>query len=170
MALGNSMAMRPKAEEPSINITSMMDMFTIIVFFLLFSYSAKPDEITLGKHVSLPESNITFDYTNSVKLFLSNTSIKIEEDVVANIRNGKVMDLNPDKPEKSLLYQKLKLHKEKQTNDAKLVAEAKGEEAKTDFHVLFFCDRKLSFKTMNSIIKVAAAAGYPNFQLAVLET
>ncbi len=170
MALGNSMAMRPKAEEPSINITSMMDMFTIIVFFLLFSYSAKPDEISLGKDVELAESNITFDYTNSVKLFLSNSSIKIEEDVVANIFNGKVVGLNAEKPEQSMLFQKLKQHKEKQISDAKIVATQTGETEKTEFHVLFFCDRNLSFKTMNSIIKVAAAAGYPNFQLAVLET
>ena len=161
--------MRPKEPEPSINITSMMDMFTIIVFFLLFSYSSRPDEISVSKDVELPQSSSVYDYTNSVKLFLSESTIKIEENVVAMMENGKVRGLNPEKPQSSALYQKLKEHKSKQILEAKQVAESKGEEPKSDFHVLFFCDRSLSFKTMNSIIKVAAAAGYPNFQLAVLE-
>ena len=169
MALGNSKAMRPQEPEPTINITSMMDMFTIIVFFLLFSYAAKPDEFSVDKNVELPESNSVYDYSNSVKLFLSDVSIKIEEDIVAQMKNGKVVGLDPANPERSSLYQKLKSFKEKQLNDAKLVALETGEKAKDDFHVLFFCDRNLPFKTMNSIIKVAAAAGYPNFQLAVME-
>jgi len=169
MALGNSKAMRPQEPEPTINITSMMDMFTIIVFFLLFSYASKPDEFAVDKNVELPESNSVFDYSNSVKLFLSDVSIKIEEDTVAQMKNGKVVGLDPAKPERSSLYQSLKQFKEKQISDAKLAALETGEKPKDDFHVLFFCDRNLSFKTMNSIIKVAAAAGYPNFQLAVME-
>ena len=169
MALGNSKALRPQEPEPTINITSMMDMFTIIVFFLLFSYASKPDEFAVDKNVDLPESSSSFDYSNSVKLFLSDVHIKIEEDIVAQMKGGKVVGLNPDKPERSSLYQKLKQYKEKQISDAKLVAMETGQEPKSDFHVLFFCDRNLTFKTMNSIIKVAAAAGYPNFQLAVME-
>mgnify|MGYP000195970173 CR=1 FL=1 len=169
MALGNALAMRPKSEEPSINITSMMDMFTIILFFLLSSYGSKPVEFTVDKDVELPKSTATFDYSNSIKLFLSDSSIKIEEDLIARLKNGKVVGLNVDKPESSGLYIKLKQYYEKQLAEATRVAQETGEEAKTDFHVLFFCDRHLSFKTMNSIIKVAAMAGYPNFQLAVLE-
>lgn len=170
MALGNVRNMRPKQKEPSINITSMMDMFTIIVFFLLFSYSSKPDDISLEKEVQLPKSSSVYDYTNSVKVFLSSATIKMEEDVVATLKNGKVVGLNPEKPEESLLYKKLKQHRDKQLKDARALALESGEEPKTDFHLLFFCDRNLSFKTMNTIIKVAAAAGYPNFQLAVLES
>jgi len=169
MALGNALANRPKQQDANLNITSMMDMFTIIVFFLLFSYAEKPDEIDVDKNVNLPESSSQFNYMNSVKLFLSENQVKLEEEPVATISGGNVVGLNVEKPESSNLYIKLKEYKEKQLADAKLEAQQKGEEPKTDFHVLFFCDRKLSFKTMNSIIKVAGMAGYPNFQLAVLE-
>ncbi len=169
MALGNALANRPKQQDATLNITSMMDMFTIIVFFLLFSYAEKPDEIDVDKNVNLPESSSQFNYVNSVKLFLSENQVKLEDQVVAAIANGKVVGLDPDNAKASNLYAALAKHKEKQVNEANLQAQENGEEAKTDFHVLFFCDRKLSFKTMNSIIKVAAEAGYPNFQLAVLE-
>jgi hypothetical protein len=36
-------------------------------------------------------------------------------------------------------------------------------------HVLFLCDKQHSFKSINTVIKTAALAGYPNFQFAVLE-
>lgn len=169
MALGNALANRPKQQDANLNITSMMDMFTIIVFFLLFSYAEKPDEIDVDKNVKLPESSSQFNYKNSVKLFLSESQVKLEEQVVATIVNGSVVGLDSKNPKTSNLYVQLKQYKEKQVADAKREAQEKGEEEKTDFHVLFFCDRKLSFKTMNSIIKVAGMAGYPNFQLAVLE-
>lgn len=169
MALGNALALRPKSEEPSINITSMMDMFTIIVFFLLFSYSAKPQEITLDKGLDLPASSTSFDYSNSVKLFLSDSQIKIEDQVIASMINGTVVGLNEKSPKQSSLYTRLAAHKKKQVADNKIKAAGDPSKLKTDFHVLFFCDRNLPFKTMNSIMKVAAMAGYPNFQLAVLE-
>ena len=169
MALGNALANRPKQQDANLNITSMMDMFTIIVFFLLFSYAEKPDEFDVDKNVQLPESSSQFSYKNSVKLFLSENQVKLEKEPVATISQGKVVGLDVNNPQSSNLYIQLKKYKEKQLADAKLEATEKGEEPKTDFHVLFFCDRQLSFKTMNSIIKVAGMAGYPNFQLAVLE-
>ncbi len=169
MALGNALENRPKSEEPNINITSMMDMFTIILFFLLSSYGSSPVEFDLDKGMELPESSATFDYTNSVKLFLSNATIKVEKELVAQLRGGKVMDLDMNNPKSSYLYLKLKAFHEKQVENAKIEAVKEGEDAKDDFHVLFFCDRNLPYKTMNNIMKVAALAGYPNFQLAVLE-
>ena len=36
-------------------------------------------------------------------------------------------------------------------------------------HVLFLCDRSHSFRTINTVIKAAGLAGYPNFQFGVLE-
>ena len=39
MALGQALKGRKSFTPPALQITSMMDMFTIIVFFLLFSYS-----------------------------------------------------------------------------------------------------------------------------------
>jgi len=169
MALGNALANRPKADEPTINITSMMDMFTIILFFLLSSYGSKPVEFNVDKNMDLPESSATFDYSNSVKLFLSDSSIKVEEEQVASLKNGRVIELDMNKPKSSYLYLKLKSFHDKQIAEAKTDSSKNNGESKDDFHVLFFCDRNLPYKTMSNIMKIAALAGYPNFQLAVLE-
>lgn len=169
MSLGNAANRRPKQKDASLNITSMMDMFTIIVFFLLFSYAERPDEFDVDKDVALPSSSSEFNYKNSIKLFISPQKIKLEDEVLATINNGRIVGVDIKNPVSSNLYLKLKQYKDKQMADAKAQASESGKEEVTEFHVLLFCDRGLSFKTMNSIIKVAGMAGYPNFQLAVME-
>ena len=50
MALGKRRKGAGQFVPPKLQITSMMDMFTIILIFLLFSFSDKPETITLDKH------------------------------------------------------------------------------------------------------------------------
>ncbi len=63
-----------------------------------------------------------------------------------------------------LLFDKLKKYREVAD---KLKATVPDEERRE--HILFMCDKTLSFKTINSIVKTAGRAGYPNFQFAVVE-
>jgi len=146
---------------PKLQITSMMDMFTIILIFLLFSFSTKPQTFTLDKDVKLPESTAKTDYNENIKLVLSQTCLRLEGDVVATLENGKVTGLDPDKPKESSLYKKLKAYREE--------AEALESIAKRKENILFLCDKHHSFKTINNIVKTAAMAGYPNFEFAVLK-
>jgi len=165
---------KPEFVPPKLQITAMMDMFTIIVFFLLFSYSDKPNEIDLDKDINLPESIAEIDHENSVKLILSQSALKIDDVVIAQISGNRIKGFNVNSPKKSDLYLKLKEYRAKKTAElamAKVDVEQGGEkEAKPEeLQLLFFCDRELPFKTINQVVKTAAMAGFPNFQLAVLE-
>lgn len=158
---------------PKLQITAMMDMFTIIVFFLLFSFSDKPQEIDLDPDLSLPSSIAQKSVDNTVKLFLSQNKLKIDETVIAELKDGKIVGFNESSPEESALYKSLKnqflaIEKDKQT--AKLSIDSDDTAAKkVQPHLLFFCDKDISFKTINQITMTAAMAGFPNFQFAVLE-
>ena len=164
---------------PKLQITAMMDMFTIIVFFLLFSFSDKPQEIELDADLALPSSIAQRSVENTVKLFLSQNKLKIDETVIAELKDGKIVGFNIDKPEESELYKILKeqflLKKSKvdpqqgATLDTKESDGINSETKKEQPHLLFFCDRDISFKTINQITMTAAMAGFPNFQFAVLE-
>lgn len=165
---------------PKLQITAMMDMFTIIVFFLLFSFSDKPQEIDLDADLSLPTSIAQRSVDSSVKLFLSQNKLKIDETVIAELKNGKIIGFNADKPEESVLYkslktQFLKLQKDKEISQQAASVSGKdndsadSEQKKDQPHLLFFCDKDVSFKTINQITMTAAMAGFPNFQFAVLE-
>jgi biopolymer transport protein ExbD len=160
---------------PKLQITAMMDMFTIILFFLLFSFSDKPQEINLDPDLSLPSSIAQKSVENTVKLFLSQNKLKIDETVIAELKDGQIIGFNADKPEESTLYKSLKaqfllIQKNKLVSQQGVSIDGKEiMEKKEQPHLLFFCDRDITFKTINQITMTAAMAGFPNFQFAVLE-
>lgn len=161
MALGKRRRQSTKFVPPKLQITSMMDMFTIILIFLLFSFSEKPETITLDKDIELPTSTARLDYNDNIKLILSQRNLKLGDEVIAQLKNGKIVGLDPEKLKESMLYEKLKSIHDKETG-------VTGEDEKKET-ILFLCDSRLSFKTINSVVKTAGMAGYPNFQFGVLK-
>ncbi len=163
---------RPKFVQPKLQITAMMDMFTIIVFFLLYSYSDKPDELTVDAGINLPQSTASLDYKNSVKLSISKTKVMIEGDKVADIVNDKIVGLNVNQLDKSPLYVRLK--KYRQNKSLKIQGSDESlqnvDDPKVPPHVLFFCDKDVPYKVINRVMSIAGMAGYPNLQFAVQET
>ncbi len=89
MALGKRRKRSKQLITPKLQITAMMDMFTIILIFLLFSFSNKPETMTLDKDLDLPKSIAKMDYRETIKLVLSQKSLKLEDKVVAKLKNGK---------------------------------------------------------------------------------
>lgn len=142
---------------PKLQITSMMDMFTIILIFLLFSFSNNPETLDLDQEVFLPESSSKLDYKDSIRMVLTKTDLKLDGEVISTVKEGVLED-------STILYEKLKNYRE----TADKLRDALPDEEKKE-HILFMCDKTHSFKTINSIVKTAGRAGYPNFQFAVVE-
>ncbi len=163
MALRRHSRPRQKFVPPKLMLTSMMDMFTIILIFLLFSFSDSPETIKLGKDLELPRSNTEASYNQAIKIVLSKTDLRVEDEVMAEVRNHKLVGYSSSDEElrSSALFQRLKASREK-------FVPGEGGAPQVP-HVLFLCDKSHSFKTVNQVIKTAGMAGYPNFQFAVLE-
>jgi biopolymer transport protein ExbD len=111
--------------------------------------------------IELPKSTAKMDHTETIKLVLTQNSLHINDDLIAQVRKGRIIGLNAQNPKASVLYQML----EKQS--AKAVEELDEKQPKD--HILLLCDKRHSFRTINDIVKTAALAGYPNFQFAVLK-
>ncbi|MEW6378959.1 MAG: biopolymer transporter ExbD [bacterium] len=160
MALGKRRRQNRDSGIPKLQITSMMDMFTIILIFLLSSYSNKPQVIQLEKDLRLPESAAQGDYQDNIKLVLSQSNLRLEDKIVATLRNGEIIGLDPEKLKESGLYRQLTSHRE--------ILDKSKPDTEAPEHIIFLCDKRVPFKTINQVIKTAAVAGYPNFQFAVL--
>ncbi len=161
MALGNRK--KQPLIVPKLNITSMMDMFTIILIFLLFSFSNNPETLDLDKEMFLPSSSSKLDYKDSIRLVLTKESLKLDGEVVSTVKEGVLENLD-------VLYEKLKNYRtvaDKLNKEIKQDPNVPEEERKE--HILFMCDKTLSFKVINTVVKTAGRAGYPNFQFAVVE-
>ena len=144
----------------------MMDMFTIILIFLIFSFSENPEKLELAKDLELPKSSSEANYSKAVKLILSQKQLILNDEVLATVKGEELAGLSDDDLESSALFQRLKAYRE----EAKVKAETEksGQEAEAP-HILFLCDKAHNFTTINRVIKTAGLAGYPNFQFAVLE-
>lgn len=161
MALGQINKKRKTFSPAKLQITSMMDMFTIILIFLLFSFSDEPEAHYPEKEISLPESSSLLKYEDSIKLVLTPTTVKIGDKIVATIKDGDVVGLNSNNVVSSNLYQHLKRYREEIDLEEK-------EGNTNNKQMIFLCDKKTRYKTIQQVIKTAAKAGFPNFKFAVL--
>lgn len=142
-------------------LTSMMDMFTIILIFLLCSFSDDPKTLDGIKELELPRSSAEADYSESIRIVLSQEQLRLNDDVMAEVEKEAIVGLDPENLKESPLYRHLRALYDESKSSEDEDAEPK--------HVLFICDKRHSFKTINMVIKTAGLAGYPNFQFAVLE-
>jgi len=142
-------------------LTSMMDMFTIILIFLLCSFSDDPKTLDGVKELELPRSTAEINYSDSIRIVLSRDQLKLNDDVMAAVDKEAIVGLDPENLKGSSFYRQLRdLYDESNSTE---------DEAAEPKHILFICDKHHSFKTINMVIKTAGLAGYPNFQFAVLE-
>lgn len=156
---------------PKLMITSMMDMFTIILIFLLFSFSDNPEKIKLDNDLELPQSSAQKDYDDSIQLVFSKGNLMLDGKIMATLKEGELEGLNPEKLKESELYKglltrKALLETQLETQDSAVDQE---DQNKGKSKILFLCDKSHPFKIINPVIKTAGLAGFPNFQFAVLK-
>lgn len=190
MALGSIRKNRKPFTAPRLMITSLMDMFTIILIFLLFSFSDNPEKIMLDPNLNLPKSEAKLDHEDCIRLVFTRDSLKLQDEVIATVHNGQIIGLDPENLKASELYKKLrKVYEDPTTLQSSAESPAlasnrspvSGDGQTPDppaeragvkdmkKPLLFLCDKQHTFKSINQVIKTAGMAGFPNFQFAVLK-
>jgi biopolymer transport protein ExbD len=142
-------------------MTSMVDIFTFLLIFLLASFSDQVARFSIDGNISLPKSSAKADFTDNIRLAVSENTMWLGEEPIAQIKDGTVVGLDSNNLQGSVLYQKLVKCRQKTAQE--------NVEGRDKSLILFLCDKRLSFKTINSIIKTAGMAGFPNFQFGVLK-
>jgi biopolymer transport protein ExbD len=108
MALGSMRKNRKPFTPPRLMITSLMDMFTIILIFLLFSFSDNPEKIMLDPNLDLPKSAAKLDHEDCIRLVFTRDSLKLQDEVIATVHDEQIIGLDPDNLKASELYKKLR--------------------------------------------------------------
>ena len=165
MGLSERRLKRKSFVAPKLMLTSMMDMFTIVLIFLLFSFSDRVETIKLDEQLELPRSSTKVDYDKSIKLVLTKSSLMLEDEIIAELNNGEIKGFDQKDLKSSILYTRLKEHYEK----SKKIKEENPEAEQKSQEIIFLCDKSHEFKLINQVMKTAGLAGYPNFQFGVLQ-
>ncbi len=152
-------------EEMKLNITSMMDMFTIILIFLLKSYSVSPVNITPNDNLSLPTSISKEEPEEGVSLLILKNKIVLNKDDVAPLVNGIISTDVLDKSGRNIipLANALKTAKGKTDRLEKLTDnyEFKGT-------IIIQADRTIPFKTLKKVLFTTGLSGFRDFKFVVM--
>ena len=141
----------------SLNMVSLMDIFTILVFFLLVS-STDQESLPSMKEIKLPEATSEAKIKTNIVILVSNDKIMLQgHDVVqvAKVMRGN----NAVIPE---LLQKLNEETQKK------IAYVKDEKKVKKRGVTIMGDREIPYKLLKKIMLTCASTDFTNISLAVL--
>jgi biopolymer transport protein ExbD len=143
-------------------ITPLVDMFVIIVLFLIANFSATGEVLMMSRDVQLPEATNITEIEMAPVVMVSNTDI-----VVSGTAIGRVEDLTKDEYLNiPALEEKLREMK-KQYED--LHALAKDTEGSFKGDVNIQAHKDVQFKVIKRVLYSCATAGYTNLNFAVLQ-
>jgi biopolymer transport protein ExbD len=146
-----------KSGYAELNLTSMVDMLTILVVFLLQTFSASGELLTVQKNIVLPEAANFKDLEQAPIVAVSKDSVTLDGRMVANAEQ-----LNA---ENTADWKITDLHDQLVTlkNNYKLLHPS------DDFKgvVIVQADRNVDFKVVKKVMYSCAVAGYQNVNFAV---
>lgn len=148
-----------------IQITSMVDMFVILLVFLLKSYSTSPVNITPKQGMTLPESTSLIEPVDVVKLIVAEDGVFVEDKKVLDLEKGRVPASAEDKNDPSFLrplFEALDAH----AKHAKEISKV-NEAFEFDGKVLMQADRELPYEVLQKVMYTSMMAGYADVKLAV---
>lgn len=165
---------RGGTEEVALQITSMADIFTILLVFLLKSYSVSAIDVDVGKEIKLPVANGGTESVEAMKVQVTEKGITLEGVPVVKFEKyePKGSDLARDGtiPE---LVKALKREREKQRQIASAAVKggAKPEDAvKTNFDskLLVIADKKVPYRLLKNVLASASEMDFTDFKLVVV--
>lgn len=151
-------------EALQLNIMPMLDIFSILVTFLLMSYSTDPVSHDIDPNLELPESGTLVDLDEIPSLVVNRSEIIINDKKITTVINGDVPEKDRDQGAIRPVFKEL----EKIAKMNKKVVERAGEEKKEKLGTIGMeMDKEHVFKLAKRIMLSAQQAEFVVFKLVV---
>jgi len=148
---------RNRSKLTKMNLTSLMDVFTILVFFLLVN-SGSIEVMEAPKNVKLPESRVETKPRETVVIFVSADEVLVQGQpvaLVADILAGRSTAIDP-------IMSRLAELQENIVGPNTLMAGSSRE-------VTILADKSVPFAVVRRIMSICTGEGYENVSLAVIQ-
>jgi biopolymer transport protein ExbD len=146
-----------KTGSASLSLVSLMDVFTILVFFLLVN-SSSSDVLEPPKNIKLPDSSVEAKPRETVIVMITPEQVLVQGTAV--IATQEVVDSKA--PVITEVKERLLLQKKKVIGiSTKTIAESK--------EVTVLAHRTVPFHLMKKVMASCASAGYGRISLAVIQ-
>lgn len=147
---------RNSSQVARLNLTSLVDVFTILVFFLLVHFGS-PEVLETPKEVELPKSVVESKPRETVVIFIGKEEIVVQGEpvvTVAAIESAGEGDIVP-------IIERLESLDESVIGaSTQLVAESK--------EVTILADRSVPFNVVKRVMSTCTSGGYDRISLAVM--
>jgi biopolymer transport protein ExbD len=142
----------------AINLVSMMDIFTILVFFLLVN-SNDVEVLPNARDIVLPDSTAEVKPRESVVVLLTDTQVLVQGRPVAELAAVNASE--------AVIIPELKAALDDQAGRAILAGDSDEEIA--DREVTIMGDREIPYSLLKKVMATCTAADYGRLSLAVLQ-
>jgi biopolymer transport protein ExbD len=161
-----------KLAEPDVirdlNITPMMDMMTIILVFLLKTFSSSSSTITFDQNLKVPQSTTQLKPKEAISVTLTKKVILVEGDGIAPIAGGRVDPAVKRDGENGYYITPLVDILEKHARKEKKVAELTG--VPWEAQLMLIADQTTPYRLLTEVLYSCGQAGYANYRLLVLKS
>ena len=166
---------RRAGSEGALSITSMMDMMTIILVFLLKSYQTENVSVAASDDLQIPISTAEKSPKLAVNVVVSRKDIVVDGEFVLDLEqtvdeNGANITLVPDDEKRGQLIAKLydlMLAKAETAKD--LGAKTGSEDFEFKGEVLLQVDKRMPFSVVREVMFTAGQAQFGNFRFVVIK-
>jgi biopolymer transport protein ExbD len=149
---------RRKSAIPKLNLTSLMDVFTVLVFFLIFNSSATVETLQTPKQITLPESVVEAKPRETVVIFVGTEEVLIQGVPVARVADILAtgnLEIEP------ISVRLAELSESVIGLSTKAVAESQ--------EVTVLADKSVPFSVLKKVMATCTAQGYARVSLAVVQ-
>lgn len=150
-------------EEASLGMTSLMDIVSIIVVYLLKSYASDPVLITPIAEQKIPLSKMDAPLKEGVAIYISTREIIFNEEQVAILDEG---ELPPDAVQGHViaeLFEKL----EEETEKSKAIFEGRSEPWVG--RIILIGDQGIKFSTIVDVMYTAGRLEYSEYSFCIIQ-
>ncbi len=148
-----------------IDITSLLDILTIMMVFLLQSYNSSGVVINVPKEIDLPRSNSETLSTFGVNIQVSKSQIWVDDKEVVNTETTETAQLFYEGERRIIpLFNQLVKIKETIKQSEKLSPDANAFSGVANLVV----DRSLKYIYLKRVMYTCAAAGFKEFKFVVM--
>ena len=148
---------RNRLKLTKMNLTSLMDVFTILVFFLLIN-SGSVEIMEAPKNMTLPESRVEAKPRETVVIFVSREEVLVQGESVARVADILAGDRDALDPITSRLAQL-----RDNIIGPNTLAVAGSQE------VTILADKSVPFAVIKTLMSTCTGEGYENVSLAVIQ-
>jgi len=148
---------RNRKRVTGLNLTSLMDVFTILVFFLLAN-SSSSEVLSSPKQITLPDSVVEMKPRETVVIMVSPESVLVQGEAVVNTADL----LGPENV--SILEISDKLGQLERN-----VIGIKTRDIVANKEITILADKTIPFRVLKKIMSTCTASGYGRISLAVIQ-